>query len=106
MAANDKQIAGSHYVKNAAELRHVCPGCGRVNTTYLQHWDIVKLFKLDYFQGQITKYVMRWKDKNGVEDLRKAGHFLEKYTENEQGPEVRVIVRSDTGEATCSYIDQ
>jgi hypothetical protein len=39
------------------------------------------MFDLDYFQGQITKYIMRWKLKNGLQDLEKAHHFLEKYIE-------------------------
>lgn len=65
MSANDRQVGGTHYST---------PGG-------LQHWDIVDIFKLDYFQGQITKYVMRWNKKNGVEDLKKAQHFLEKYIE-------------------------
>jgi hypothetical protein len=64
MSANDKQVGGKHY------------GGGD-----MQHWDIVVKFKLDYFQGQITKYVMRWRNKNGLEDLKKAAHFLEKYIE-------------------------
>lgn len=63
MSANERQVAGSHY-KNA-----------------VQHWDWVAANDLDYFQGQITKYVARWKNKNGLEDLRKAQHFLEKYIE-------------------------
>lgn len=63
--ANDpgKQVGGRHYA-------------GR-----FQHWDAVVLFGLDYFQGQITKYVFRWRDKNGVQDLEKAQHFLTKYIE-------------------------
>lgn len=65
MAANDKQVGGNHYRQHGD----------------LQHWDVVNHFQLDYFQGQITKYVMRWKDKNGIIDLRKAQHFLEKYIE-------------------------
>lgn len=65
MSANDKQVGGTHYSTDGG----------------LQHWDIVNVFKLDYFQGQITKYVMRWNKKNGVEDLKKAAHFLEKYIE-------------------------
>lgn len=65
MTANTKQVGGSHYSQHGA----------------LQHWDIVAHFGLDYFQGQITKYVMRWKDKNGLQDLQKAQHFLEKYIE-------------------------
>jgi hypothetical protein len=41
----------------------------------------VNEFELDYFQGQITKYLFRWKYKNGVEDLQKALHYMEKYIE-------------------------
>jgi len=63
MAANDKQVAGKHY---AAEV---------------QHWDMVVMHKLNYFEGQITKYVMRARKKNGKQDLEKAMHFLEKYLE-------------------------
>ena len=61
--ANDRQVGGTHY---AAPI---------------QHWDWVAANNLDYFQGQITKYVARWKDKNGIEDLLKARHFLDKYIE-------------------------
>lgn len=61
--ANATQVGGSHY-KSA-----------------IQHWDVVAANNLDYFQGQITKYVMRWKNKNGMQDLEKAMHFLQKYME-------------------------
>lgn len=64
MGANEKQVGGSHYKVGGEE-----------------HWDRVARLNLDYFQGQITKYVERWKDKNGVQDLEKAQHFLEKYIE-------------------------
>lgn len=65
MSANERQVGGAHYARHGD----------------LQHWDIVEHFKLDYFQGQITKYVMRWRDKDGVQDLQKAAHFLAKYIE-------------------------
>lgn len=63
-AANATQVGGGHYQKQK-----------------IQHWDYVAANGLDYFQGQVTKYVSRWKDKNGLEDLRKAEHFLKKYIE-------------------------
>ena len=63
--ANTRQVGGNHYHKEGA----------------VQHWDIVAQHNLDYFQGQITKYVMRWRDKNGLQDLEKARHFLDKYIE-------------------------
>ena len=69
MKANERQVGGVHYQVKGSEL---------------QHWDVVAHFDLDYFQGQITKYVMRWRDKNGVEDLEKAAHYLEKYIEVEK----------------------
>lgn len=64
--ANKRQVGGTHYKK----MRGVT-----------EHWDIVVQHELDYFQGQITKYVMRWRDKGGVADLEKARHFLDKYIE-------------------------
>lgn len=64
MAANERQIGGTHYKIGGEE-----------------HWDRVARLGLDYFQGQITKYVERWKKKNGLQDLEKARHFLDKYIE-------------------------
>ena len=69
MSANERQVGGNHYLRE------------------YQHWDIVNDFGLDYFQGQITKYVMRWRDKGGVQDLRKAQHFLAKYIELQALPD-------------------
>lgn len=63
-SANDRQVGGDHY-----------------KTSGPQHWDMVVEFDLDYFQGQITKYLFRWRRKNGLEDLEKAKHYLEKYIE-------------------------
>ena len=79
--ANEKQVAGQHY------------------RSTIQHWDYVVANDLDYFQGQITKYVTRWKKKNGITDLLKAQHFLEKYIE---------VSRAglDDGEPTAGYVNQ
>lgn len=67
MSENERQVGGDHYKTGGEE-----------------HWDRVARLGLDYFQGQITKYVERWKKKNGIEDLRKAQHFLAKYIEIEE----------------------
>jgi hypothetical protein len=69
MSANERQIGGSHY---------------KVEPGKEEHWDRVHRLGLDYFQGQITKYVERWKLKNGLQDLHKARHFLDKYIEVEE----------------------
>lgn len=65
MSANDKQIGGAHYNTGHA----------------MQHWDWAWQQKYDQFQYCITKYVDRHKKKNGLEDLYKARHHLEKYIE-------------------------
>jgi len=82
MSANDKQIDGEHY------------------KTTIEHWDYVAANNLDYFQGQITKYITRWKkkDEDGIKDLYKAQHFLEKYIE--------IVLANREGGATRDYVDQ
>lgn len=66
MAANDKQEGGAHY-KGAP----------------IEHWDFVLMHNIPYLEAQVIKYMMRWRKKNGVEDLRKARHFVEKLIEYE-----------------------
>ena len=68
-AANQRQVGGEHY--NAHGRKDI------------QHWDIVHIFGLGYFEGQITKYLFRWKSKNGLQDLEKARHYLDKLIELE-----------------------
>jgi hypothetical protein len=69
MAANDKQVGGEHYKKGGEE-----------------HWDRAWRLKYDCFQYIITKWVERWKEKGGVEDLKKAQHAIEKYIELQSPP--------------------
>jgi hypothetical protein len=71
--ANTRQVGGDHY---------------KGDGTLVEHWDIAIMHKMDFFQYQVTKYVMRWKKKNGVKDLEKAMHFIQKYIEvhKEFGP--------------------
>ena len=67
--ANERQVAGTHY-KGVA----------------IQHWDYAAANGLDYFEGQITKYVSRWRKKHPtaagrLDDIQKALHFAEKFAE-------------------------
>lgn len=67
MSANERQIGGSHYKKGGEE-----------------HWDRQwRLYGRGYFVGCITKYVERYHEKNGIQDLEKAKHFLDKLIELE-----------------------
>jgi hypothetical protein len=65
--ANDTQVGGGHYKARAIEP-----------------WDVVALLGLDPFQADIMYYLIRWKEKNGLEDLEKALHWLQKYVEVER----------------------
>lgn len=64
MSANDIQISGSHY-----------------KTKTIQPWDYITANGLGFLEGTIIKYVTRWRDKNGIVDLEKAKHVLEKLLE-------------------------
>lgn len=61
--ANNRQVGGEHY---KAEY---------------QHWDFVHDLDLDYWQACASKYVTRARKKNGLEDLQKAPHYLQKRAE-------------------------
>lgn len=71
-AANERQIGGGHY-----KGKGKCRKCG-VPT---EHWDVVKMFNMPYMEARIFAYVLRWRDKAGLQDLEKAKHFIEKLIE-------------------------
>jgi hypothetical protein len=48
-------------------------------------WDVILDFNLGYFEANIMKYVVRWKRKNGLEDLYKAQQYLNKLIVEEEG---------------------
>lgn len=60
MSALDKQIGGTHYKKQG-----------------IQPIEYILQNKLGFCEGNIIKYVTRYKQKNGLQDLEKAKHYLE-----------------------------
>lgn len=50
----------------------------------IEMWDYAYTHNLDFFEGNIVKYVTRWKHKNGLQDLLKAKEYLDKLIQNEQ----------------------
>jgi hypothetical protein len=64
--ANDRQIGGTHYKMNG-----------------IQTWDYIASNGIGYFEGNIIKYVSRWRHKGGMQDLEKARHYLDKLIEME-----------------------
>jgi hypothetical protein len=68
MAATKDQVAGEHY-KNLA----------------IQPIEFIVANKLDFPTGNVIKYVVRHKNKNGAEDVRKAIHYCKLILELEYG---------------------
>ena len=46
--------------------------------------DYIESHKFDFLEGNIIKYVTRYEEKNGVEDLQKAKWYLERLIEREK----------------------
>jgi hypothetical protein len=67
MSANERQPGGDHYRKHGD----------------FQPWDAWWHWNLNAFQSNILKYVVRYRDKDGIQDLEKAKHYLEKLIELE-----------------------
>lgn len=79
MSANETQVGGDHYKDKA-----------------VQPWDYIVGNELGYLEGCIVKYISRHKAKGGLEDLRKARHYLDKLIEVEESktPQVSWVAES------------
>ena len=64
--ANDRQVGGGHY----KQFKH-------------ETWDVIIDWDLGYLDGNAVKYLSRWRHKGGVEDLKKARHYIDKLIETE-----------------------
>lgn len=61
------QVGGSHY-KNLA----------------IQPVEFIHKNGIGYMEGNAIKYLVRWRSKNGVEDLKKARHYIDLLIEMEE----------------------
>lgn len=55
-----KQIGGDHYSKLA-----------------IQPVEYIQANNIPYMEGNVIKYVTRWRDKGGIADLEKARHYID-----------------------------
>ena len=69
MSANDMQVGGDHYQSKSIQPWDA-----------MQAWMTPDQFK-GFLWGNVIKYIARWQDKGGVEDLRKARHYMDKLIE-------------------------
>jgi hypothetical protein len=68
---NSQQIGGNHYASKSVQPWQV-----------MESWMSQEAFS-GYLQGNCIKYLARYRDKNGIEDLMKAQHYLAKLLEVE-----------------------
>jgi hypothetical protein len=60
MSALDDQVGGDHYKK-----------------LKIQPIEYIHANEIGYMEGNVIKYVSRWKEKNGIKDLEKAKHYID-----------------------------
>ena len=58
--ALDRQVAGNHY-----------------KDLPIQPVEYIHANAMGYLEGNVVKYVSRWRKKNGIADLEKAKHYIE-----------------------------
>ena len=66
--ALDTQVGGGHY-----------------KDMKIQPIEFIHGNNIGYMEGNIIKYVCRWRSKNGLVDLEKAKHYIELLIEMEKG---------------------
>ena len=59
---------------------------------------------IGYLEGCATKYVTRWRNKHGLEDLDKAKHYVEKLLEKHDEPANRRFRGCVPSEAMAEYV--
>jgi hypothetical protein len=67
MSAFDEQAGGQHYLQFS-----------------IQPVEFIHTNKIPYIEGNVIKYVTRWRDKGGIADLYKAKHYIELLIEMER----------------------
>lgn len=60
MKALDIQVAGTHY-----------------KDMPIQPVEYIHANAMGYFEGNVVKYVSRWRAKGGIADLEKAKHYID-----------------------------
>ena len=70
MSAKAYQVGGKHYTHHE-----------------VQPWDIIDMYGLSFYEGNVLKYLLRQKGRR-IEDLQKAKHYLERMIESLREEEV------------------
>lgn len=74
MAIEDPVNSPKHYTQGEMEVITAIEGLG-----------------LDYHQGNVVKYVSRYRYKNGIEDLRKAKWYIDRLIYIEEQKAIQIV---------------
>lgn len=66
----DTQVGGNHY-----------------RDMKIQPVEFIHANNIPYLEGNVIKYLCRWRNKNGIADLEKAKHYIELLIELEANKE-------------------
>lgn len=80
-----KQVGGDHYKASQ------------------QHWDLMEEYDISYLEATASKYVVRWRKKDGVKDLRKSVSYIDRTLE--EGRAARRLIPSDVLDRFASEYD-
>ena len=59
MASKDIQVGGEHYMLTIQPIEYIMAN------------------NMPFCEGNVVKYITRWRGKGGVEDLRKCQHYID-----------------------------
>jgi hypothetical protein len=85
---SDEEIATFHGrtgVLDAKPALAVQEGGSHYKSMKIQPVEYIHANGLGYFEGNVVKYVSRWRSKGGLQDLKKARHYLDLLIELEGG---------------------
>jgi hypothetical protein len=76
----DQALRAVHCTTNETKLPRALDiqvGGGHYKDMPIQPVEFIYANALGYFEGNVIKYVSRWRKKNGVADLEKARHYID-----------------------------
>ena len=74
------QVGGNHYANKK-----------------IQPIEYIMANKLDFCEGNIVKYITRWRDKGGIESLRKIKQYVDFIIQEELDGQEEEVYRSARG---------
>ena len=89
MGSTNEQVGGSHY-----------------KDMPIQPIEFIVANDIPYREANVIKYVVRWRNKNGLEDLQKARHYIDMLIEEYVNVPTRVLEANRTGGNTGRIANQ